>query len=59
MQVTKEIKTEEIEKREYDRLLEIRDNYHKYLFTTDSFSGGNYEGIKTMHIAGFLLSSEY
>ncbi len=27
--------------------------------TTDEFSGGNYEGIKTMHIADFLLSSEY
>ena len=59
VQVTKEIKTEETEKREYDRLLEIRDNYPKYLLTTDSFSGGNYEGIKTMHIADFLLSDEF
>lgn len=59
VQVTKEIKTEETEKREYDRLLEIRDNYPKYLLTTDSFSGGNYEGIKTMHIADFLLSKEF
>ncbi len=31
----------------------------KYILTTDAFSGGNYEGIKTMHIADFLLSSEY
>ena len=31
----------------------------KYVLTTDEFSGGNYEGIKTMHIADFLLSSEY
>lgn len=59
VQVTKEIKTEETEKREYDRLLEIRDNYPKYLLTTDNFSGGNYEGIKTMHIADFLLSDEF
>lgn len=59
VQVTKEIKTEETEKREYDRLLEIRDNYPKYLLTTDSFSGGNYEGIKTMHIADFLLCDEF
>lgn len=59
VQVTKEIKSEETEKREYDRLLEIRDNYPKYLLTTDSFSGGNYEGIKTMHIANFLLSDEF
>lgn len=59
VQVTKEIKTEETEKREYDRLLGIRDNYPKYLLTTDNFAGGNYEGIKTMHIADFLLSEEF
>lgn len=58
VQVTKEIRSEETEKREYDRLLEIRDNYPKYLLTTDAFAGGNYEGIKTMHIADFLLSDE-
>jgi len=34
-------------------------NYPKYVLTTDEFAGGNYEGIKTMHIADFLLSSEY
>ena len=45
--------------RSYDRLLEIHDNYPKYVLTTDEFSGGNYEGIKTMHIADFLLSHEY
>jgi len=39
--------------------LELHDNYPKYVLTTDAFSGGNYEGIKTMHIADFLLSSEY
>ncbi len=59
VQVTKEIKTEETEKREYDRLLEIKDNYPKYLLTTDNFAGGNYEGIKTMNIADFLLSDEF
>ena len=59
VQVTQEIHSEKTEKREYDRLLEIRDNYPKYVLTTDEFSGGNYEGIKTMHIADFLLSHEY
>ena len=47
------------EKQEYERLLEIHDNYPKYVITTDAFSGGNYEGIKTIHIADFLLNSEY
>ena len=59
IQITKEIKSEKTEKREYDRLLEINDNYPKYLLTTDDFAGGNYQGIKTMHIAEFLLSKEY
>ena len=58
VQVTREITSPETEQREYSRLLEIRDNYPKYLLTTDNFAGGNYEGIKTMHVADFLLSSE-
>lgn len=53
------ISTLETEKREYDRLLDIRDNYPKYVLRTDTFAGGNYEGIKTMHVADFLLSDEY
>ena len=59
VQVTKEINSLETEHREYNRLLEIHDNYPKYLLTTDIFAGGNYEGIKTMHIADFLLSNEF
>lgn len=59
IQVTKEIRSDETEKREYDRLLEISDNYPKYLLRADEFAGGNYEGIKTMHVADFLLSEEY
>lgn len=59
VQVTQMIKSESTEKREYDRLLSIRDNYPKYVLLTDDFAGGNYQGIKTMHIADFLLSNEY
>ena len=58
-QVTQEINSEKTEMREYNRLLEIPDNYPKFVLTTDEFAGGNYEGIKTMHIADFLLSAEY
>lgn len=56
VQVTQEINSEKTKKREYDRLLEIRDNYPKYVLTANDFAGGNYEGIKTMHIADFLLN---
>lgn len=59
VQVTQEIKSEKTEKREYERLLEIRDNYPKYVLRNDEFAGGNYQGIKSMHIADFLLSTEY
>lgn len=59
VQVTQEIRSEKTERREYDRLLEIRDNYPKYVLRTDEFAGGNYKGIKSMHVADFLLSREY
>lgn len=59
IQVTREIASPETEQREYGRLLDIRDNYPKYVLRTDVFADGNYEGIKTMHIADFLLSDEY
>lgn len=59
VQVTQELRSEKTAKREYERLLEIRDNYPKYVLTTDAFAGGNYQGIRTMHIADFLLSTEY
>ena len=59
IQVTQEINSEKTEKREYERLLQIDDNYPKYVLRTDDFAGGNYEGVKTMHVADFLLSDEF
>ena len=56
VQVTQRITSPKTERREYDRLLDIRDNYPKYVLRTDDFVGGNYEGIHTMHVADFLLS---
>ena len=59
IQVTQEIRSEKTQRREYDRLLDLRDNYPKYVLRADAFADGNYKGIKTMHIADFLLSKEY
>ncbi len=59
VQVTQEIRSEKTERREYDRLLEIKDNYPKYVLRTDEFTGGSHEGIQSMHVADFLLSDEY
>lgn len=58
VQVSQMIGSSETEQREYGKLLEIRDNYPKYVLSTDSFAGGNYKGIKTMHVADFLMSKE-
>jgi len=59
IQITQRIEREETQQREYARLLNIADNYPKYVLRADEFVGGNYQGIKTMHIADFLLSAEY
>ena len=59
IQVAYEINNRETEKREYERLLSIKDNYPKYVIRMDDFAGGNYEGVKTMHIADFLLDNSY
>ena len=59
IQVTERIERNETEEREYSRLLGITDNYPKYVIRADEFAGGNVNGIKTMHISDFLLSTEY
>jgi predicted AAA+ superfamily ATPase len=58
IQIAQRIDRSETEEREYGRLLGIRDNYPKYVLRTDEFAGGNHEGIKTMHVADFLLANE-
>jgi predicted AAA+ superfamily ATPase len=59
IQIAPQIDSEKTENREYGRLLSVRDNYPKYVLRTDEFAGGNYEGIRSMHVADFLLSKEY
>lgn len=59
VQVTEKIVRESTEHREFDRLLEIKDNYPKYVLRTDEYADGNHEGIKVMHVADFLLSDAY
>ena len=59
VQVANEIKSDSTRAREYGRLLEIDDNYPKYVLLNDEYAGGNYQGIKTIHIADFLLSKDF
>lgn len=55
IQICESVKREETEKREYGNLLSIADNYPKYVLRMDEMAGGNYEGIRTMHVMDFLL----
>lgn len=59
IQVTQAIRGEKTEAREYEQLLEIEDNYPKYVLRADSFAGGNYKGVRSMHIADFLLAESW
>lgn len=59
VQIAQSIESEETEKREYGRLLGIKDNYPKYVLRTDEWADGNYRGIITMHVADFLLSGAF
>ena len=57
VQVTRQLP--EDSNREEANLLEIRDNYPKYIVTLDDFACGNIDGIKIIHLADFLLMGDY
>ena len=56
IQVAQEVRDEKTIDREYESLLKIQDNYPKYVLSTQDLAAGNYEGIKSMHIADWLLA---
>ena len=45
--------------REIVNLLEIKDHYPKYVVTMDELAGGNIDGVRIVHLADFLLNSQY
>lgn len=45
--------------REVANLLEIKDNYPKYVVTMDELATGNVNGVKIVHLADFLLAEDY
>ena len=59
VQVTQEIKSEKTESANMNGCWKSGITIRKYVLRTDEFAGGNYQGIKSMHIADFLLSAEY
>lgn len=59
VQVARSLELETTRAREYGNLLAVPDGYPKIVVTTDTSWEGDYEGIRTMHAADFLLSDEW
>ena len=54
-QVTADMTAQETFEREMKPLKQIKDNYEKMILTLDRFTFGNYEGIKVVNVADWLL----
>ncbi|MCF6359016.1 MAG: hypothetical protein L3J54_14550 [Draconibacterium sp.] len=55
IQVAYKMTEKKTEEREYNSLLKIKDNYPKYILTTDEYLHDNTNGIKHLHIVDFLM----
>ena len=55
-QVTADITSEKIFKREIKPLQLIKDNYEKVILTLDKYTPGNYEGIRVLNVIDWLLA---
>jgi len=59
VQVTYKMTEQQTIDREYGAFKSISDNYPKYIVSMDEFWKDNFEGIKHIHIADFLLLENY
>jgi len=59
VQVTYKMTEQQTIDREYGAFKSISDNYPKYVVSMDEFWKDNFEGIKHIHIADFLLLENY
>ncbi|MEG1506334.1 MAG: ATP-binding protein [Bacilli bacterium] len=58
IQVTYRLNSDETIKREVAPLLDIKDNYKKYIITLDKVWNSDYEGITKLSLEDFLISNE-
>lgn len=49
---------DKVVKREFGNLLKISDNFNKYVVSLDPAGGGNYKGIRHLHLREFLKMDE-
>ncbi len=59
IQVSYKLESQSTVDREFNTLLEIKDNYPKYVVTMDDLFADNIDGIKRRHIADFLMLDEF
>lgn len=59
VQVAYKLESQTTIDREFNPLLEIRDNHPKYVVTMDEFWRDNIDGVKHIHIADFLLMESF
>ncbi len=59
VQVAYKLESQATIDREFNPLLEIRDNHPKFVVTMDEFWRDNIDGVKHIHIADFLLQESY
>ena len=59
IQVARSLELEATREREYGNLLAVPDGYPKFVVTADASWEGNHEGVRTMHVADFLLSDAW
>ncbi|WP_443938008.1 ATP-binding protein [Pedobacter sp. MW01-1-1] len=55
VQVALKLEEETTIKREFENLLQIDDNYPKYVITNSEFNGNTYQGVQHIYIRDFLL----
>ena len=58
IQVTFSLADEEVKKREFGNLLEIKNNYRKIVITSDEYKVNSLEGIESWNIRDFLMNFE-
>ena len=59
VQVTLELSSEEVIKREFTPLKEIKDSYSKYVVSMDRYAARNDEGVIGIHLKDFLISEKF
>lgn len=58
IQVAYVLPDEKVIAREFGNLLEVKNNYPKFVVSLDKMAGGNYQGIQHLHLLDFLTRKE-